>query len=246
MLPDFVTTYLQPNYQGNGTLFNAGTFRPYDKDRFIRSIEVPDGFVAQLWEHVDVEDPWGISADFLESHPNLEELGFPQVSYISVFSSEKPGGLVWRRGTLKQDGGYEPGHWGRRLVQEPPPNHTVTVAPPTRPRFGSIVVRAGGDRAADATMFDVFLSGPDSPRLSHPPERFDSSLTCRFSDLRVGKYWITPDNKADYPWPITPPRTEVDCVPSQQADVVFLFGGSSGPEVRDHRQPAPEVRDHRH
>jgi hypothetical protein len=147
---------------------------------------------------------------------------------------------------MGSDGQYVPGHWERKRAEEPPPNPTVAVSPPIPPRTGGITVHAAGQYAAQAqSLYTLFLRGPDDHALERDPGRFDSSLTCTFTELPIGKYWVTPDTKADVGWSVTPPRAEVDCHPSQQAQVVIRFGegsgsGGAGGFVRG------TVRDHRH
>jgi hypothetical protein len=225
---DFVTIYEDADFGGNGIFLDVGDYRlygPSDMNDVISSIQVPAGFVALVYEHADSGGGYGISADFLEDCANLAPLGLnDKISYISVFRAEQPSGLIWRRGRVV-DGQYIPGHWERKRVVEPPPNPVVTVSPPYAPHTGGIAVHAAGPHAEHAqSLYTLFLHGPDDPALQHDTGRFDSSLTCTFPALPLGRYWVTADTKADVPWRVMPPRAEAVCQASQMAQVIIRFG----------------------
>jgi hypothetical protein len=264
MVEGLVTIYEDPDFRGRGILFDVGNYRLFGSDDDVfSSIEVPAGFVAWVYEHADRGGGYGISADFLEDCSDLAQVGLnDKISYISVFRAERPPGLVWRRGAIGGDGQYVAGHWERKRVDGPPPNPTVAVSPPIAPHTGVIAVHAAGPFAEQAqSLYTVYLRGPNDPDLRQEPGRFDSSLTCTFSDLSIGKYWVMPDTKADVGWSVTPAQAEVDCLPPHQAKVVIRFGEGSGSgegggfgqgdRVRDHRGEGggfgqgARVRDHR-
>lgn len=86
-------------------------------------------------------------------------------------------------------------------------------------------MHASGPQAQQAQSLDtLFLRGPDDSNLQHGTGRFDSSLTCTFPTLPVGRYWVTADTKADVGWPVTPSRAEAVCQAFQVAQVIIRFG----------------------
>jgi hypothetical protein len=225
---DFVTIYEDANFGGTGIFLDVGDFRLFgasDMNDTVSSIQVPTGLVALVYEHADSGGGYGISADFLEDCADLAPLSLnDKISYISVFRAEQPSGLIWRRGHVV-DGQYIPGHWERKRVVEPPPNPVVTVSPPYAPHAGGIAVHAAGPRAEQAqSLYTLFLHGPDDPGLQHDTGRFDSSLTCTFPTLPLGRYWVTADTKADVGWPVMPSRAEAVCQAFQVAHVIIRFG----------------------
>ena len=133
---NFVTIYEDPEFRGRGILLDVGDYRLFgtDMNNAVSSIQVPAGLVALVYEDADSGGGYGISADFLEDCADLAPLGLnDKISYLSVFRAEQPSGLVWRRGAIRGDGEYVPGHWERKRVVEPPPNPFVTVSPPIPP-----------------------------------------------------------------------------------------------------------------
>jgi hypothetical protein len=86
-------------------------------------------------------------------------------------------------------------------------------------------VHASGPHAEQAqSLYTLFLHGPDDPNLQHDTGRFDSSLTCTFPTLPLGRYWVTADTKADVGWPVMPSRAEAVCQAFQVAQVIIRFG----------------------
>jgi hypothetical protein len=225
---DYVTIYENANFGGTGIFLEVGEYRLFvasDMNDAISSIQVPAGLVAWVFEHADSGGGYGISADFLEDCADLAPLGLnDKISYISVFRAERPPSFIWRRGYLR-NGEYIPGHWERKRVVEPPPNPVVTVSPPFPPHTGGIAVHASGPYAGQAKgLYTLFLHGPDDPNLQHGTGRFDSSLTCTFPTLPLGRYWVTADTKADVGWRVMPSRAEAVCQASQVAQVIIRFG----------------------
>lgn len=237
---DYVTIYKDPNFGGQGFFFDVGDYPQYGTGMY-SSIQVPAGLVALVFQHADSGGGYGISADFLEDCTDLAPLNLNEISYISVFRAEQPSGLIWRRGAYKADGEYVAGHWERKRVQEPLANSVVAVSPPIPPHTGGIEVHADGQYAQKAQFYTVSLRGPDNPTLPRSSGRFDATLTCKFCDLPVGRYWVNPDSKVDSPeWSVTPDQAEVDLHTSQTALVLFRFGDDEhvpfpGKNVRDHR-----------
>ena len=238
---DFVTIYEDADFGGTGIFLDVGDYRLFgasDMNDTISSIQVPAGLVAMVFEHADSGGGYGISADFLEDCADLAPLGLnDKISYISVFRAERDivsrnhatgetgtAHVVWARGSVV-NGQYVPGHWERKRVVELPPNTLVTVSPPIPPHTGGIAVHASGPQAQQAQrLYTLFLRGPDDPNLQHGTGRFDSSLTCTFPTLPVGRYWVTADTKADVGWPVMPSRAEAVCQASQVAQVIIRFG----------------------
>jgi len=126
---------------------------------------------------------------------------------------------------------------------------------PVPPQMGGLIVRAEGPYAHQAqSLYTLFLHGPDELKLLRATGQFDPTLTCIFSNLPSGRYWVTADTKAEVNWPVIPSRAEAVCQPPGLTRVVIQFGvGDSGPSVRDHRFGEGEggvsvgesVRDHR-
>lgn len=238
---DFVTIYEDADFGGTGIFLDVGDYRLFgasDMNDTISSIQVPAGLVAMVFEHADSGGGYGISADFLEDCADLAPLGLnDKISYISVFRAERDivsrnhatgetgtAHVVWARGSVV-NGQYVPGHWERKRVVEPAPNTVVTVSPPIPPHTGGIAVHASGPQAQQAqNLYTLFLRGPDDPNLQHGTGRFDSSLTCTFPTLPVGRYWVTADTKADVGWPVMPSRAEAVCQAFQVAQVIIRFG----------------------
>jgi hypothetical protein len=223
-----VTIYEDVNFGGNGILLDVGDYRLFGASEMndtVSSIQVPAGMVALVFEHADSSGGYGISADLLEDCADLRPLGLDnKISYITVFTAERPENHVWRRGAFV-NGEYIPGHWARKSVVEPPPNHVVTVSPPIPRRTGGIAVHASGPQAKQAqSLYTVFLHGPDDPRLPQDSGRFDASLTCTFPTLSLGHYRVTVDTKADVPFRVTPSQVGVECQARQVAQVIFRFG----------------------
>jgi hypothetical protein len=224
---DYVTIYEDKHFGGTGILLDVGKYRlerASDLNDVVSSIEVPVGLVAMVFEHADSGGGYGISADFLENCADLAPLGLnDKISYVNVFRAQRPPNYVWRRGAMV-NGRYIAGHWERKRVVEPPPNPVVTVSPPYPPHTGGIAVHAAGPHAQQArSLYSLFLRGPDDPNREHGSGRFDSSLTCAFPTLPVGRYWVRADTKADVAMTVTPSRAEVVCEVSQTAHVIIRF-----------------------
>jgi hypothetical protein len=225
---DFVTIYEDADFGGTGIFLDVGNYRlsgAGDLNDAVSSIQVPAGLVALVYEHADSSGGYGISADLLEDCPDLAPLGLGDtISYVSVFTAERPPNFVWRRGAVV-DGQYVPGHWERRRVVEPAPNPVVTVSPPIPARTGDIAVHASGPQAQQAQgLYTLILRGPDDPKVEHGAGRFDASLTCIFPALPPGRYWVSADTKVDVEWPLMPSRAEVECQASSVAQVLIRFG----------------------
>jgi WD domain, G-beta repeat len=89
----------------------------------------------------------------------------------------------------------------------------------------TIVAQAEGPHVDVAiAVFSLILRGPDDQRLARSTGRFDPTGRCTFGALPPGRYWLTPDTKADVPWPVRPPQAQVLCLPGRTQDVSFRFG----------------------
>lgn len=77
-------------------------------------------------------------------------------------------------------------------------------------------VLAGGEHARDAaSLYTVYLRGPDDRSKVQTDGRFDARGTCTFSGLADGRYWMLIDTKADVGYSVWPRRTEVRFGPGQ-------------------------------
>jgi hypothetical protein len=210
---DYPTVYADRNFRGDTADYDVGNWSM--GDAYWQSIQVPAGYVAQLFQNEDSGGGYGLSADFLEDCTDLGPLDLRGFKYLSVFlvlQSSQPTPLFWRRGAY-QAGEYVPGHWERVPASGALPGTSVVAVSPPIPmhtggeqnvpspvidvrdhRFppGVIEVQAEGQYAQNAeSLFTVSLRGPDNPTLDYSTGRFNAALTCNFSDVPVGTYWVS-------------------------------------------------------
>jgi hypothetical protein len=130
-----VVIYADSNFSGDSRSLPIGNYRLNDFNDVASSIKVPPGLGAIIYEHADEGGGYGISVDFLEDHNDLSRFNFnDKVSYISVFSTNRPG-YFWARNSI-QNGQFLAGHWERAraanqinpvpVVSPPLPPHTQT------------------------------------------------------------------------------------------------------------------------
>jgi hypothetical protein len=130
-----VVIYADSNFSGDSRSLPIGNYRLNDFNDVASSIKVPPGLGAIIYEHADEGGGYGISVDFLEDHNDLSRFDFnDKVSYISVFSTNRPG-YFWARNSI-QNGQFLAGHWERAraanqinpvaVVSPPLPPHTQT------------------------------------------------------------------------------------------------------------------------
>lgn len=134
-----VVLYEHPNFGGLSRTLGIGKYRfisPADFNDVASSIKIDNGLVALLYEHADAAGGYGLWVDLLEDRPDLSQVSFNnKLSFITVFSSPNPQGLIWVRNTVQQNGRFLPGHWERPRASGPPVNTMAVVAPPLPPNF---------------------------------------------------------------------------------------------------------------
>jgi hypothetical protein len=119
-----VVIYENPNFGGGS--------KTSEFNDIASSIRVTKGLAAILYEHAGDKSGYGISVDLLEECRNLSRYNFnDNVSYISVFSTNRPG-FFWTRNSI-QNGQFVTGHWERARAIGNPANTLAVVSPPLPP-----------------------------------------------------------------------------------------------------------------
>ncbi len=150
-MPD-VTLYENANFEGRSKTVGEGSYRLFDLNDMndtASSIKVPPGLAAYVYEHADNGGGYGISVDFLEDCADLSQFNFDKkISYITVFSTERPPSFIWIRGSLV-NGEFVSGHWERKRAGGGPPMSPIAVvSPPIPPHdFTQPVLTGGGTLA---------------------------------------------------------------------------------------------------
>ena len=134
-----VVLYQGVNFGGQSRTLGIGTHRfytPADWNDVASSIKIDNGLVALLYEHADDGGGYGIGVDLLEDRPDLSQVSFNnKLSYITVFSSPNPKGLIWVRNSVQQNGRFLPGHWELPRASGTPVNTMAVVSPPKPPNI---------------------------------------------------------------------------------------------------------------
>lgn len=104
----------------------------------IKSITVPNGFVAIIYEFLDARPKVsGRSVELLEDCKDLSVFGLKSISAIEVFKANKTG-YFWVRGQWQGNSKtrkFMPGHWERvRANGENPNPKTPSVSPAISPK----------------------------------------------------------------------------------------------------------------
>jgi hypothetical protein len=125
-----LVVYENSNFSGRSISLPAGNYRLSDFNDIASSVKVPQGLGAIIYEHADEGGGYGISVDLLEDHNDLSRFDLnDKVSYISVFSTYRPG-YFWARNSI-QNRQFVSGHWEHSRVVNP--INPVAVASPSLP-----------------------------------------------------------------------------------------------------------------
>jgi hypothetical protein len=139
-----VMLFENAGFKGKSVTLSAGEHRLDNFNDIASSIRVPAGMVALVFEHAGPSGGYGLRADFLEDCADLSAYYLnDKISYVSVFPTKQPSGLVWVRAQLVNDD-YVPGHWERQRAAGGPTNpSTPTISPPVLPRILEISQASG-------------------------------------------------------------------------------------------------------
>jgi hypothetical protein len=131
-----VVLYENTGYSGQSKSLGIGQIKFDDNSGLndkISSLKVGPGMVVMIYESGDNNGGYGTFADLMEDCPDLSVYNFnDKISYVEVFSSRKPDGMIWVRGKMV-NGQYIAGHWEREKANGQNPNSNIAVVGPSIP-----------------------------------------------------------------------------------------------------------------